>query len=53
MVDNLNDGSETASKGAGALDEDDTADLDLAPFGGFNGCVAHCDGMLQEVVVRY
>lgn len=46
MVNDLDDGSESAGVRAAALYEDDAADLDLAPFGGFDSCVAHCDGVL-------
>lgn len=46
VVDDLDNGSESASEGTCALDEDDAADLDLAPLGGFDRCVAHCDGIL-------
>lgn len=52
MVDDLDDSSQSTGVRAVALDEDDTADLDLAPFGGFDRCVAHCDGVLIMLLLE-
>ena len=52
VVNDLDDGRQSAGVGAVALDEDDTADLDLSPFGRFDNCVAHCDGVLEAAVRR-
>lgn len=52
VVDDLDDGSQSASEGAVALDEDDAADLDQAPFRRLDGCVTHCVGMLGGLILE-
>lgn len=46
MVDNLDNRGQAAGEGVVAVDNDDTANLNEAPVGTLNNCVAHCDGDL-------
>lgn len=48
MVDDLDNGTESASIGVVAVDDNDTAYLDEAPAGSLNDCVAHFDGDLYS-----
>lgn len=47
MVDDLDDGGNSASEGVVAVDSHDTADLNEAPLGSLNHCFAHCDSVLR------
>ncbi len=52
VVDNLDDGGQTASEGRVAMEEDNAADLDQAPVGGDNACFTHSDRLLARAAVR-
>lgn len=54
VVDDLDDGSQTAIVGVLAVDQQNTADLNEAPVGTLNQCFAHCDGIyFGGVLVGY
>lgn len=46
MVDDLDDGCQSASVRVVAVDGNNAADLDEAPVGSLNHCFAHCDRVL-------
>lgn len=46
MVDDFDNGGKLASVGVVAVDDNDSADLNEAPVGSLNDCVAHFDGDL-------
>lgn len=48
MVNDLDNGSESALARVAVSDNDDAADLDEAPVGSLNKCFAHCDGDLVK-----
>lgn len=47
MVDDLDDGSQSASEGVVAVDSNNAANLNEAPVGSLNDCFAHCDVVLM------
>lgn len=51
VVDDLDDGSQTAVVGVLAVDQQNTANLNEAPVGSLNQCFAHCDGIYFDVRV--
>lgn len=50
VVDDLDDGSEAASEGVVASNDNNAANLDEAPVGSRDNSVAHCDDLWQSAV---
>ncbi len=52
VIDDLDNGSESAGVGVVAVEEDYTANLDQAPLGGDDVCLTHYDGIALRALCQ-